>query len=51
VTVGAMVAAELYSTRCPVVLAAAEDWPRIVESARIAIRADEAGASLELLHA
>jgi predicted aconitase with swiveling domain len=46
VTVGAMVAAELYGTRCPVVLAQTADWPHIVESARIAIRADEAGAVL-----
>jgi predicted aconitase with swiveling domain len=32
VAVGAMVAVELYRKPCPVVLARAEDWPRISEA-------------------
>ncbi|HEY8567345.1 MAG TPA: DUF126 domain-containing protein [Beijerinckiaceae bacterium] len=46
VTVGAMVAAELYGRACPVVLAAAETWSAITEAACIAIEADQDRALL-----
>lgn len=49
VTVGAMVAAELYAVHCPVVLASQADWPRIIDSRGLRLRADEAGATLHLL--
>lgn len=45
VTVGAMVAAELYRTSCPVVLAEGADWPRIEAALRLTIdaRPEQAG--------
>lgn len=46
VTVGAMVAAELYGRACPVVLAAAETWPAVTGAASIAIDADQDRARL-----
>ncbi len=49
VTVGAMVAAELYGVHCPVVLASEADWPRIIGSERLVLRADDAKAKLQLL--
>jgi uncharacterized protein len=39
VAVGAMVAGELYGAPCPVVLAAAADWPRIEAAGRLGIKA------------
>lgn len=39
VTVGAMVAAELYCKECPVVLADAADWPRIETATTLALAA------------
>ena len=40
VTVGAMIAVELYPVACPVVMAAVEDWPKLVATRRLTIRAD-----------
>jgi len=48
VTVGAMVAMELYGIACPVVLATAQDWPAITASASAAIDADAAQALIKL---
>ncbi len=48
VTVGAMVAAELYGRACPVVVAAVDAWSSITGAARIAIEADGTGASLRI---
>jgi uncharacterized protein len=48
VTVGAMVAAELYQTSCPVVLANEADWPRIEAATRLVIAAEPARASIEI---
>ena len=39
VTVGAMVAAELYRRECPVVLVKADDWGRIAKAASLSITA------------
>ena len=44
VTVGAMVAIELYGVSCPVVLAAAGDWPRLVAAERLTLEAGSEGA-------
>ncbi|WP_438751777.1 aconitase X swivel domain-containing protein [Pararhizobium sp. O133] len=49
VTVGAMVAAELYAIHCPVVLVAERDWRWITASGRLVLHADETGAKLHLL--
>ncbi|HTO34398.1 MAG TPA: DUF126 domain-containing protein [Pararhizobium sp.] len=49
VTVGAMVAAELYAAHCPVVLVSETDWPRITRSPELRLTAKEGGATLELL--
>lgn len=46
VTVGAMVAAELYGKPCPVVLAAASDWTRIEAATSLALAADADGAGI-----
>jgi predicted aconitase with swiveling domain len=43
-TVGAMVALELYAKACPVVVASAADWQRICEAPRLALEAGEATA-------
>lgn len=51
VTVGAMIAAELYETRCPVVLAAAADWPRIAASRHIEIEAEDGCATVTCMGA
>ena len=40
VTVGAMVAAELYRRECPVVLARSEDWSRIIAASLLRVAAD-----------
>ena len=48
VTVGAMVASELYGIACPVVLATSETWPALTRAARIAIDAGQEQASLVL---
>lgn len=46
VTVGAMIAVELYPVACPVVMATAEDWPRLVAAQRLTLRADADGAEV-----
>jgi hypothetical protein len=46
VTVGAMVAAELYGKPCPVVLAAASDWARIEAATSLALAAEADGAAI-----
>ncbi len=46
VTVGAMVAAELYGKSCPVVLAAASDWARIEAATGLALAAQADGAKI-----
>jgi predicted aconitase with swiveling domain len=46
VTVGAMIAMELYGKACPVVLAAPDDWPLIVASDRISIMAEDDRATI-----
>jgi predicted aconitase with swiveling domain len=46
VTVGAIVAAELYRSSCPVVLARDLDWPALARVSRLAITASEKVASL-----
>jgi predicted aconitase with swiveling domain len=48
VTVGAMVAAELYRKDCPVVLAAAPDWARIEAAGTLALTAGADGATIAL---
>jgi predicted aconitase with swiveling domain len=46
VTVGAMVAAELYGLRCPVVLAASENWDALVKAKHLSVSADDRVASI-----
>ncbi len=41
VTVGAMVAAELYGIACPVVMAREEDWAEIAAAQRLALQATD----------
>ena len=41
VTVGAMVARELYGAECPVVLASEADWSAMVGARRLALAADD----------
>ena len=48
VVVGAMVAAELYGSECPVLLARREDWDRFAAAARLAVAAGPSGASVTL---
>jgi uncharacterized protein len=48
VTVGAMVAAELYGKPCPVVLATAADWARIEAAESLALAADADGAGITI---
>jgi uncharacterized protein len=49
VTMGAMIAAELYGTQCPVVLAEADHW-RLIESAdRLSVDAGPLAATIALL--
>lgn len=48
VSVGALVAAELYAKHCPVVLAAAADWPAIAAAASLSLDASTAHAKIEL---
>ena len=43
-----MIAAELYGSACPVVLAGQADWPRITAAPRITIDAGPSGASIAL---
>ena len=47
VTVGALVAAELYRKTCPVVLVTAEDWPLVAEAGQISILAETERAALD----
>lgn len=44
VTVGALVARELYGAECPVVLAAAADWPVLTAAGRLRVEAGAEGA-------
>lgn len=46
VTVGALVAAELYGKHCPVVLASREDWPSITAETWLTIQAEGHYASV-----
>lgn len=46
VTVGAMVAGELYGLACPVVLAGAQDWPAVTAAAHLALEAVPEGAEI-----
>jgi uncharacterized protein len=46
VTVGAMVALELYAGVCPVVLAAADDWHPIVTAGHLSIDAEDELATI-----
>ena len=49
VTVGAIVAAELYGKDCPVVIAGLEDWPRIAAAGRAALAAKKGSAAIEIV--
>jgi predicted aconitase with swiveling domain len=46
VTVGAMVASELYGKACPVVLASADDWPSLIAADFLSIAANEQSATI-----
>jgi uncharacterized protein len=46
VTVGAMIASELYDRHCPVVLADPADWSAIAGAADLALAADPEGAEI-----
>lgn len=46
VTVGAMIASELYDIHCPVVLASAKDWPSLSASDHLRMIADDCAATL-----
>jgi uncharacterized protein len=46
VTVGAIVAAELYQSFCPVVLARESDWPALSTASRLLVSASNVTASL-----
>jgi uncharacterized protein len=46
VTVGAIVATELYRSSCPVVLARDSDWPALAAASRLVIIASNKAASL-----
>lgn len=48
VTVGAMVAAELYGIDCPVLLAREQDWPVIAGAQRLRLRAGTGMASIAI---
>ena len=48
VTLGALVAAELYGASCPVVMAAAEDWPALTAAGRLVVEAGPEGAAVAL---
>ena len=48
VIVGAMVAAELYGSRCPVALVSAEDWEKLAEARRLVAEAGAAGTVLSI---
>lgn len=47
VTVGALVAAELYGAACPVVMVAAADWPALAAVGRLAVAAGAEGATVD----
>lgn len=48
VTVGAMIAAELYGKKCPVVLVQADAWQRVTTARRLDIVADRDRASIRI---
>jgi uncharacterized protein len=48
VTVGAMMASELYAKTCPVVLVSADDWRPILAASRLSIRAEDESATIRL---
>jgi len=47
-TVGAMIAAELYNKRCPVVMVDAGDWQRVTSATRLEIVADRDRSSIHI---
>ena len=51
VTVGAMIASELYRTQCPVVLARPADFPEIAGAARLLITAEHERGEIILIEA
>ena len=50
-TVGALVAGQLYGHHCPIVLADARDWPRITMAKRLVLDAEADAARIELFDA
>lgn len=46
VTVGALVGRELYGRDCPVVMAAAADWPALTAARRLTVEAGDDGAAI-----
>jgi len=46
VTLGALVANELYGTACPVAMVAAADWPALAAAGRLAVEAGAEGATI-----
>ena len=48
VVVGAMVAAELYGSACPVALVRKRDWEALAAAARLAVRAEPGGATISV---
>lgn len=48
VTVGALVAGELYGAACPVVLADAADWPALTAAGRLAVVAGAEAATVRI---
>jgi predicted aconitase with swiveling domain len=49
VTVGAIVAAELYGKECPVVLVRSEDWPRVATGSLLRVAADTQRGELTIV--
>lgn len=49
VTMGAIVASELYAVHCPVVLARKADWPDIVSARRLVVSADDEQGSIGIV--
>jgi predicted aconitase with swiveling domain len=46
IVVGAMVAAELYGSACPVALARERDWPALAAAASLIVAAEAGGATI-----
>jgi predicted Fe-S protein YdhL (DUF1289 family) len=49
VTIGVMIAAELYGTGCSVVLVEADAWSAMTTASRLAVKADREGARILVL--